>query len=100
MAKEKVIMVAVENIRDAIQIVMDNENSGVKMEKIIFIKLSNLTEYIDSPKDFTMKYFGDIRSGCFINFIYKESDKDFDASNLKFELVSALLKESLKKQYD
>jgi hypothetical protein len=94
---DKKRMVIVENTYEAIKIVVNNIDPEIKMENVVFIKMSDAREYVKNQKDFIIKSFGDRLSNYFINFIYKDGDKDLDAKKLESEIKTALLFKSLKK---
>lgn len=94
---DKKRMVIVKSTYEAIEIVVNNTDPEIKMENVVFIKMSDASKYLKNQKDFIIKSFGDRLSNHFINFIYKDGDKDLDAKKLESEIKTILLFKSLKK---
>jgi hypothetical protein len=59
-------------------------NQALNLErKIIFIKNSDLKDYLANKENFDHKIFGDKTSNVSLIFIYKVNDQEFSADNLQ-----------------
>lgn len=64
----------------------DFQDSILGITSIIHIKNSDIVNWQNHPEHFAQKTFGDSSTPIYFNFIYKDSDPDFEPSNLKEKL--------------
>lgn len=97
----KKIVVAVGSTYEAIDFIINNKFPKLKMENMYFIKTSDLSEWVKNEEAFIFKSFGDRLSNYFINFIYKDNDKDLEAKKLELEIKIVLfLKQQKRNKHD
>jgi hypothetical protein len=81
-SSSKKTVIAVNSLGDAFKSALANESSN-----ILYIKATDLKEWVNNQKAFVMKKFGDHEGGLSLTFIYKEDDKEFKSDNLIAEIL-------------
>ena len=81
-ASHKKILIAVNSLEEAFKNSLENKSTDV-----IYIKTSDLKEWSKNENGFVSKVFGDQNSGMFLNFIYKDGDKEFEKNNLESKIL-------------